>query len=221
MTTRNRKQAKTARAGDKDPREAILDTAEQLIGQRGVAGVSLREISLASGTANHSAVHYYFKNKDGLIKALINKRADAIDERRKNLLGKLVKRGFEQDSRALMAAILLPIAEERNADGECAYAAFLLALRVFNDISQWRIMADSPVITLNLYEMLKASLKPLPEEIVDMRFLAAFTLFLVSVVDWDQSRIFSQQLMPSREAYLEACIDFASAGMQADYQASG
>lgn len=193
-----------------------MTAAEQLIGERGFVGVSLREISLASGTANHSAVHYYFKNKDGLIRAVINNRAESIDEQRKHLLGRLVKQGFEQDTRALMEAILLPIAGERNTSGECSYAAFLLALRIFNDISHWRTIADSPIITLNLYEMLKASLKPLPGDIVDMRFLAAFTVFLVSVVDWDQSKIFSQKIIPSREAYLQSCLDFATAGMMAE-----
>jgi len=214
-----KKTRKTRDATLPDAREAIMQAAEELIGKRGFAGVSLREISLASGTANHSAVHYYFGNKDGLIKAVINNRAASIDERRKYLLGGLVKRGFEQDTRALLEAILLPIAEEKAPNGECSYAAFLLALRVFSDISHWRTIADSPVITLNLYEMLKDSLEPTPEDIVDMRFLSAFTVFLAAVVDWDQAKIFSQQIIPSREKYLQACIDFAAAGMlaPADY----
>ncbi|TGD75850.1 TetR/AcrR family transcriptional regulator, partial [Mangrovimicrobium sediminis] len=196
-----------------DARQAIMDAAETLIGEKGYAGVSLREITGAVGSANHSIVNYYFKNKDGLVRAIIRDRAEAIDARRKDLLATLVKRGFERDTRAILEAILRPIAEVRNAQGTCSYAAFLLALRVFNDISHWRTIADSPEMTRNLHELLRDSLAPLPADVVDMRFLAAFTVFLVSVVDWDQSRAFSQAVIADRDAYLQACLDFAAAGM--------
>ncbi len=208
---------KGSRTDKKKPRESLMDVAESLIGKHGYAGISLREIAAAAGSSNHSAVHYYFKNKDGLIKEIINNRAQAIDERRNILLGSLVKKGFEKDTRAILEAILLPIAAQKTARGKCSYAAFLLSLRVFNDISHWRTISDSPVMTRNLHEMLQESLKQIPAKIVDMRFLAAFTVFLVSVVDWDQSKAFSQDIISTREDYLQACIDFAAAGMTAPY----
>ncbi|MFV8816556.1 TetR/AcrR family transcriptional regulator [Haliea sp. E17] len=197
--------------------DAILDATETLIGRHGSDGVSLRQISLAAGSANNSAVHYYFKNKDGLIRETIRRRSSSVDQRRRDVLGKLLKKGFEKDTRAIMEVLLRPIADETNKEGECSYAAFLLALRVFNDISYWRTIADSPEITRNLYEMLQDSLQPVPAEIVELRFLTAFSLFLMSVVDWDQSRSFSRNLISSREAYLQHSLDFATAGMQAPW----
>lgn len=199
----------------RDPRELIIEVAEILIGKHGYAGVSLREISATAGMSNHSAVHYYFESKDGLIETIINHRSKTLDEDRKDLLGSLMKRGFEKDTRSILEAILLPIAKQKGANGECSYASFLLALRIFEDISHWRTIADSPDLTKNLYAMLRESLKPIPDGIIDMRFLAAFTMFLIAVVDWDKSKIFSQQIIPSREEYLQSCIDFAAAGMMA------
>lgn len=197
--------------------EALLDATETLIGRHGSDGVSLRQISIAAGSANNSAVHYYFKSKDGLIRETIRRRAAHIDRRRRQLLGDLVKKGFEKDTRAIMEVLLRPIADERNSEGKCSYAAFLLALRVFNDITYWRTIADSPDITKNLYEMLQESLRPIPPEIVQLRFLTAFSLFLMSVVDWDQSRTFSRNLIDSREVYLQHSLDFATAGMCAPF----
>ena len=117
-----------------------------------------------------------------------------------------------------MEVLLRPIADEKNKAGECSYAAFLLALRVFNDISYWRTIADSPEITRNFYELLQESLHPIPREIVELRFLTAFSLFLMSVVDWDQSKAFSRNLIADRETYLQHNLDFATAGMLAPWQ---
>lgn len=198
--------------------EAILDAAETLIGLHGSDGVSLRQISSAAGSANNSAVHYYFKNKDGLIREVIRRRSSSVDKRRRDILGNLIKKGFERDTRSIMEVLLRPIADEHNNDGKCTYAAFLLALRVFNDISYWRTIADSPEITRNLYELLRESLAPIPPEIVEVRFLSAFSLFLISVVDWEQSKAFSRNLFESRDIYLQHSLDFATAGMQVPWQ---
>jgi len=206
---------KPSNNGVENQREAILTVAEQLFGQKGYEGVSLREISAASGSANHSAVNYYFTNKDGLVDAIIAERAKNIDARREQRLTQLRATGRVTDVKSILEALLLPIAEEKNASGNCSYAAFLLALRVFSDITHWRELNDSPAIARQLIKLLHGSLKPLPSKLVDSRFLLAFTFFLVAVVDWDQSKVLSQSSFKSREAYLQNCINFAAAGMTA------
>jgi AcrR family transcriptional regulator len=66
--------------------ERILDEAERLFAQRGVAGVSLREIALAASQRNNGAVQYHFGDKDGLVRAVFARRAAPIDRRRVELL---------------------------------------------------------------------------------------------------------------------------------------
>jgi len=51
-------------------REQILDTAIELLLQRGVNGFSYRDIASPLGIKN-AAVHYHFPNKKDLVKALI------------------------------------------------------------------------------------------------------------------------------------------------------
>jgi len=51
-------------------REAIMDTAEELFAERGLVGVSLREINAAAGYSA-AALHYHFETRDGLVRALL------------------------------------------------------------------------------------------------------------------------------------------------------
>src|SRR5690606_24394942 len=108
--------------------------------------------------------------------------------------------------------LLRPIADERDADGHCPYAAFLLALRVLGDITHWQTIADSPPCTRELYALLKHSLPALPPELVELRFLAAFTSFLVAIVDWDEGRAGP---IRQRERFLRLSLDYAIAGVVA------
>ena len=52
-------------------RERLLLTAMHLYGERGTHSVSLRAISAAAGSKNSAAMHYHFKNKQGIIEALV------------------------------------------------------------------------------------------------------------------------------------------------------
>ena len=58
-------------------RDRILTTALHLFATEGIDTVTLRRISAESGFANTAAVHYHFKNKAGLIAALL----DFLNER--------------------------------------------------------------------------------------------------------------------------------------------
>lgn len=53
-------------------RQTILLTALKLFHDDGIDSVKLLHISAESGSGNTAAVHYYFKNKDGLIMAIID-----------------------------------------------------------------------------------------------------------------------------------------------------
>ena len=61
----------------------LVVAAERLFAQRGIDGVSLRQIAGAAGSANNSAVHYHFGSKEALIGAIFRHRLpQLIQERR-------------------------------------------------------------------------------------------------------------------------------------------
>ncbi|RMG47958.1 MAG: TetR/AcrR family transcriptional regulator [Acidobacteria bacterium] len=66
-------------------RERILDAAEQLFSEQGLANTSLRAITRAAGV-NPAAVHYHFGSKDGLIRELFRRRLEPVNRQRLELL---------------------------------------------------------------------------------------------------------------------------------------
>ncbi|GAA4883777.1 TetR/AcrR family transcriptional regulator [Ferrimonas pelagia] len=67
----------------------ILDKAEVLFAREGVARVSLREINKACGISQ-GVIHYHFGGRDGLIKALLERRFPALTRRRQQLVQSLL-----------------------------------------------------------------------------------------------------------------------------------
>jgi AcrR family transcriptional regulator len=92
-----------------DTRLRILRAAERLFADRGIDGVSLREINRAAEQHNTGAVQYHFGDKAGLVQALIDRHRADTEPRRHALLDQYVDAG-DDDLRALAAALVAPIA---------------------------------------------------------------------------------------------------------------
>ncbi len=68
-----------------DTKEHILDAAEQLIAEKGIDAVSLREIT-AAAQVNLAAVHYHFGSKEALVAKVFGRRIEPINRERLRLL---------------------------------------------------------------------------------------------------------------------------------------
>lgn len=99
----------TAR-GDRT-RNLLLDVAEQLFGERGVNGVSLREIRIAAGARNTAAIQFHFGDRDGLIRALEERHMPRIEILQQKLYDAMVAEGREDDSRSLVEVLVRPSAD--------------------------------------------------------------------------------------------------------------
>lgn len=66
-------------------RERLLDTAERLFGERGIRETSLRDIT-AEAQTNLAAVNYHFGSKEGLLRAVLARRIDPLNQERLRLL---------------------------------------------------------------------------------------------------------------------------------------
>ena len=106
------------RAGDAT-RRSILDAAERLFAERGPDAVSLNEINQAARQRNRAAVHYHFKNRDGLLDAVLARHLDEIDVKRGALLDGIELAG-EVPLDALARALVLPLADKLDdRSGRC------------------------------------------------------------------------------------------------------
>ena len=59
----------------------ILDAAEQLFAKKGFAGTSLRAV-IKAADVNTASVHYHFGSKEGLIEAVLERRAGPVNAER-------------------------------------------------------------------------------------------------------------------------------------------
>src|SRR2546428_8870540 len=64
-----------------DTKQRILDTAERLFSQNGVATTSLRQI-IAEADVNLAAIHYHFRSKDALLDAVLVRRLEPVNRER-------------------------------------------------------------------------------------------------------------------------------------------
>ena len=62
-------------------REQILDGAEYLFSERGLYGVTLKDVAQQVGV-HTSLLHYYFDDKRGLFEAVVDRRASVTTDRR-------------------------------------------------------------------------------------------------------------------------------------------
>ncbi|MGW5392092.1 TetR/AcrR family transcriptional regulator [Streptomyces koyangensis] len=66
-------------------RTALLDAAERLFAEAGIAQTSDRKIAEAAGNSNHSAVGYYFGGREGLLRALLTRHITGLEPRRQEM----------------------------------------------------------------------------------------------------------------------------------------
>jgi AcrR family transcriptional regulator len=115
--------------GKRDTRRQLIIAAERLYAERGIEGVSLREINLAAGQRNTSAAHYHFGSKEALVDAIFEFRRPELGRRRDQMLDALEASGRKHDVRALSEALVVPLSRELDgADGHSHYLMFLAQL---------------------------------------------------------------------------------------------
>ncbi|MGH9006101.1 MAG: TetR/AcrR family transcriptional regulator [Acidimicrobiales bacterium] len=98
----------TAARTTEPTRERLLTAAEELFAAHGVGGVSLREITRASGTRNTVGLQYHFKDRNGVVRAILGKHLVDVDARRHALLDQCESDGA--DLRTMAAALVMPSA---------------------------------------------------------------------------------------------------------------
>lgn len=86
--------------------DQIKSVARRLFAERGVDGVTVREIAKAAGQKNHGAVGYYFGSKEALVREIIVDGAVAIDRRRNEQLDALEANGGPKTTREVVEVLI-------------------------------------------------------------------------------------------------------------------
>ncbi len=94
-----------------DTRQSLTLAALDLLAERGLDAVSMRTINQAAGTRNASAVHYYFGNRDGMLKAIVEFISTELDIWRQDALTELENRDDAPSNAEVLWAAFRPYAK--------------------------------------------------------------------------------------------------------------
>ena len=140
-------------------RELILTAAERLFAERGVNAVSNRQVSEAAGQGNNTAVGYHFGTKADLVRAIVRKHAERIEEIRARLLAGI---GDSTDVRDWVDCLVRPIPEHlANLGGPTWYARFCAQL--MTDPSLHEILVEESLASPSLRQIIDGLMRCLPE----------------------------------------------------------
>ena len=140
-------------------RNHLLDVAERLLGERGVHGVSLREIRIEAGARNTAAIQFHFGDREGLIRALFNRHMPRIADLQQVLYDKMIADGREDDPRSLVEVLVRPSADYlQQGSSEAAWVKIISDLGAEPDLeaSEMALLAPEPalLVSYHLYELL-------------------------------------------------------------------
>ncbi|WP_067180580.1 TetR/AcrR family transcriptional regulator [Microtetraspora niveoalba] len=94
-----------------DTRIRLIEVAERLFAEHGVASVSLRTVGATAGQRNNSVTQYHFGSKDGLIAAIARHRSAPISERRMEMVAELRAADGPPSVESLIRLLVVPLAE--------------------------------------------------------------------------------------------------------------
>jgi AcrR family transcriptional regulator len=184
-----------------EAKRRILDAAEQLLGDRGLNGASLREISAAAGQGNTAAVHYHFGGKEGLVAAIIMRRRESFEPRRRELLADIEARGKLEDVRELLRVFLLPLAEATDANGRHVYARFfiqyLIQIRYQVPVEHSGLAPEQAMARTG--ELLLAAFPSLGAAGIVSRLDRLACFFLSAIIDRENAMALGRRVEPERD----------------------
>jgi AcrR family transcriptional regulator len=106
-------------------RERLLRSGERLFAERGIDGVTVREINQLAGQRNSSALHYHFGSREGLLAEIRAQHREPIEARRIAMLDALEREQRTDDLRALVETIVYPFATELGTESGRDYLRIL------------------------------------------------------------------------------------------------
>ncbi|WP_430330795.1 TetR/AcrR family transcriptional regulator [Rhodococcus sp. ACT016] len=126
---------------------AMIEAAERMFAERGIDGVSMRDVAAAAGQKNNSAVQYHFGGRDGLVLEVFRRRMSEINRSRAAFLAKLDEEGRGHDVRGLVEAVVVPLADYLRTSGTDSYYAQFIA----------RVSPSVDILNPDLSEVTEAS----------------------------------------------------------------
>ena len=201
----------------------LLNTAERLFGQNGVTATSLREV-MKVADVNMAMVHYYFKNKDGLLDAILERRLVPINQARLNLLGQyaLEAGGQPLGMDDIIKAYVEPFIRLRdNADeGGEDFLKLFAWLRMEPNFAYHQLMKKHLGDSLTAFQKeLKRSLPDKTDEELNWKWAflggtVVMTITLMDQIDWFNDE---GDMGGSADWIIQNLVNYTATGFQSSF----
>ncbi|MCL5745977.1 MAG: TetR family transcriptional regulator [Acidobacteria bacterium] len=200
-----------------ESRTRLLDAAELLFIERGFAGCSLRAIT-AEARVNLAAVNYYFRSKEALIREVLLRRLQPINEERLQLLLAVenAAAGAAVPVQRIVEAFIDPLFSCAHATGDTGQLLRRLVGRVHTEPSpcvQRLLVAECRNVSLRFTAALE---KALPD--ASANDIAVRMRFMVGVLVQTAAGLHSEDTAFSAASEAEVVrqmVMFIAAGLQA------
>jgi AcrR family transcriptional regulator len=188
-------------------REVILTTAERLFAERGIHTVSNRQISEAAGQGNSAAVGYHFGTKDDLVRAIVRKHNEQMEQLRVTMVADAAG---STDVREWVACLVRPFTGHLAALGSPTWYA-RLCVQVTSDPALHQIMIEQALTSASLQLLvsgLNQCLPGLPPSVRDERSIMARHLIAQMCVERERAlAVGASTLHPSWDDLATSLID--------------
>ncbi|UGT45513.1 TetR/AcrR family transcriptional regulator; helix-turn-helix transcriptional regulator [Nocardia yamanashiensis] len=163
----------------------ILAAAERLFAEFGIESVSLRQIAVAAGQRNTSAVAYHYGSKEALVEEIYVWRMTTVNAQRLRRLRELGDAGVSELVRALVEPLAATLHDPERAGEPSWYLRFIAE-------TLWRPQFDPVLNTMRRPEAesvrlvvagLRRELEGLAPEIFDERMRLVAMLVVTALAD--------------------------------------
>jgi len=171
-----------------DTKAALVRAAESLFAEKGLGGVSVRDITLAAGARNQSALHYHFGGMEELIREIFAQRFRKIERARMQRLAAIDEVGKSHDILALMEVNVGPLFEACLEESGRLYARFSVQIITDPRYNVGALVRDVGMQSAaEIAKRLSEALGDLPEEILAARLRHVFTISVILMADYARS----------------------------------
>ncbi|MCX7620893.1 MAG: TetR/AcrR family transcriptional regulator [Acidimicrobiales bacterium] len=176
---RHSKSGEHRRADGVRTRARLLDVAEELFADLGVEAVSVRSVNAAAGLAPAS-VHYHFRDKDGLVRAVIARRGEMVIRRQAELLAQIERLRRRPRAEEVVRLLADPFHDllRREPTGGARWLTIVADLVAANDERVYQVGFGPGSVQERINRCAAAAFPALPEPEISLRWRLASTALL-------------------------------------------